>query len=240
MLSQEERERYQRQLILEGFGEESQEKLKEAKVAIFGLGGLGGPASIYLAAAGVGHLSLFDPEKVEVSNLNRQILYGSSEVGQWKAQQAKKKLITLNPFSQTETFEEKLEKSVEVWQEADLLIDCLDNLESRLFLNQKAVELGKPLISASVEGWDGYLYTYLPNQTACLNCLFGEKSSKKSLFPVIGVTPGVLGLLEATEAIKLLMGEVVSTAGKILLVNLKNLTFKLVKVKKNPRCKVCQ
>ncbi len=240
MLSRKEKERYQRQIILEGFAEESQEKLKAAKVALCGLGGLRGPASIYLTAAGVGSLLLFDPEKVEVSNLNRQILYSSSEVGQRKAQQAKEKLSNLNPLVQLETFGEKLENSVDIWQEADLLIDCLDNLKSRLFLNQKAVALGKPLVSAVVEGWDGYLYTYLPNQTACLNCLFGGKSSKKGVFPVIGVAPGVLGLLEATEAIKLLIGEEVSTAGKLLLVNLRNLAFKLVKVRKNPSCEVCQ
>jgi adenylyltransferase/sulfurtransferase len=240
MLSKEERERYQRQIILEKFGEEAQEKLKQAKVALFGLGGLGGTASIYLTVAGVGRLSLFDPEKVEVSNLNRQILYGSSEIGKRKVQQAKKKLSTLNPFVQIDVFEGKLENLVEAWQDADLLIDCLDNLESRLFLNQKAVELERPLISAAVEGWDGYLYTYLPNQTACLNCLFREKSSKKGVFPVIGVTPGLLGLLEATEAIKLIIGEDASTVGKILLANLKNLTFNLVTVKKNSRCEVCR
>jgi|Deesub1362A_J573_1020465.scaffolds.fasta_scaffold00684_26 molybdopterin/thiamine biosynthesis adenylyltransferase len=239
MLSKKELERYKRQLILEGFGEEAQKKLKDSKVALFGLGGLGSTASLYLVAAGVGNLLLFDPEKVEISNLNRQVLYQTKDVGREKAKLTREKLLSLNSEISISAYTERLQETVDIWKEAHLLIDCLDNLEGRLFLNNKATELQKPLISAAVEGWQGYLYTYIPRETPCLNCIFGNKSKRAEAFPVIGVTPGVLGLLEATEAIKYLAGKEVSTRERILLVNLETLTFKRVKVKKNPECEIC-
>jgi molybdopterin/thiamine biosynthesis adenylyltransferase len=239
MLSKKELERYKRQLILEGFGEESQKKLKSSKVALFGLGGLGSAASLYLAAAGVGNLLLFDPEKVEISNLNRQVLYQTKDAGREKAKLTRERLLSLNSEINISAHAERLQETVDIWKEAHLLIDCLDNLEGRLFLNNKATELQKPLISAAVEGWQGYLYTYIPQETPCLNCIFGNKSRRAEVFPVIGVTPGLLGLLEATEAIKYLIGKEVSTKERILLVNLETLTFKMVKVKRNPQCEVC-
>jgi molybdopterin/thiamine biosynthesis adenylyltransferase len=239
MLSKKEIERYERQLILEGFGEKSQEKLKISKVAVFGLGGLGSLVSLYLTAADVGNLFLFDPEKVEISNLNRQVLYQTKDLGKEKAHLSKERLSSLNPEVNIHVYTKKLQETVDIWKKAHLLIDCLDNLEGRLFLNRLTTEFKIPLISAAVEGWQGYIYTYIPKKTPCLNCIFGNKWRKREVFPVIGVTSGILALLEATEAIKYLIGKEISTKEKILLVNLETLTFKFVKVKKNPQCEVC-
>jgi len=240
MLSLKEKERYQRQLILKGLGEKAQEVLKKSRVAIFGLGGLGSPVSLYLAASGVGHLYLFDYQRVELSNLNRQILYQTKDIGEVKSEVAKKALLALNPEIEVKSYSQRLEEAVEIWKEADLLIDCLDNLEGRLFLNKFAVKQKKPLISAGVEGWDGYLYTYLPQKTPCLNCIFGGKTNKEGIFPVIGVTPGILGMLEAAEAIKYLLSMEVSSAGQILFFNLESFSFSLIKVRKNFSCEVCR
>ncbi len=239
MLKEEEKERYQRQIILENFGEEAQERLKKSSVAIFGLGGLGGPVSLYLTAAGVGRLILIDHQTVELSNLNRQILYTSAEIGKSKALSAKERLLALNPEINIEAFPEKLENCKERWLQVDLLIDCLDNLEGRLYLNKICTEEKLPLISAAVEGWQGYLYTYFPNASPCLNCIFNKKRSPKTVFPVIGVTPGTLGILEATETLRVLLGETPNTLGKLLLVNLKNFSFSFVKVNKNKSCPIC-
>ncbi|MCU0631582.1 MAG: HesA/MoeB/ThiF family protein [Methanolinea sp.] len=206
MLSERERQRYIRQLPL--IGEEGQERLQSASVCIAGAGGLGSPVSLYLAAAGVGHIRLIDPDRVERSNLNRQILHAEPDLFRFKVESAADKLEALNPDIRIEPLPVafNVENASRVAFGMDLLLDALDNYEARYLLNRVAFDQGTPLVHAAVSGFHGQLTTLIPGETPCLQCIMpyppeGEYS------PVLGVTAGILGLLQALEAIKLLIRE---------------------------------
>ncbi len=238
-LTPEEIERYDRQIRI--FGVEGQLKLKRAKVLIVGVGGLGSPAAIYLAAAGVGEIILVDSERVELSNLNRQILHWTRDIGKLKVESAAEKLRELNPNVKTMIIaehagEELLDKLV---SEADIVIDGLDNWKSRLALNKACVKHGKPLIHAAIHGMYGQLLVVVPGETPCLNCLIIKEPPEVKPFPVLGTTPGLLAMLQVTEAIKLLTGYGRPPLGKLIVYDGYTMKFEEIPVSRNPQCPTC-
>ncbi len=239
MLSEKELRRYDRQVMM--FGKEAQEKLKKAKVAIVGLGGLGSPISIYLTAAGIGQLSLIDEQKPELSNLNRQILYGEEDLDKKaKPVSAKEKLKQLNSEIKVRTYSKRIYKEniEDPLNDVDIVVDALDNFETRYLLNEFCVKNRKPLIHAAVEGFYGQITTILPGRTPCLNCLF-PNPPKKRKFPIIGVTTGLLGVLQANEVIKLITGYGDNLVGKLFTYDLLHNKAECIDIKPNPSCPVC-
>lgn len=210
-------ERYSRQLVLPQIGKSGQEKLANARVLIVGMGGLGCPAAQYLAAAGVGRLGLVDHDTVQVSNLHRQILYGEADLGLVKVLVAERRLLQLNPHLQIETFTEKFtaENAVRLALNYDLLLDCTDNFSARDAINAYCVQAKKPNVFASLYRFEGVLTVFDRNAGAgCYRCLYGESPEaiqNCSEAGVIGVLPGIMGAMQALEAIKIITG-----AGEVL------------------------
>jgi len=233
-------ERYDRQIMIEGFGEEGQEKLKKARVFIAGAGGLGSPAAIYLAAAGVGSLRIVDRDKVELSNLNRQILHWEKDIGRTKTESAREKLERLNHDVQIEGIEETISKEnvSELIDDCDLIVDALDNFPTRYLLNKTALERNIPLLHGGVYGFEGRAMTIIPGKTACFRCLY-PKPPPPSKFPVIGVAPAVIGCIQATEAIKYIIGIGELLSNRLLVYEGLSLMFTEMKLKKNPNCEDC-
>ena len=241
MLTREELARYDRQIMINGFGEEGQEKLKRARVFIAGAGGLGSPVAIYLAVAGIGTIRIVDHDRVELSNLNRQILHQDDNVGDTKADSAAAKLTKLNPGVKIEAIAETITEAdvTRLVGDSDLIVDAMDNLPTRYLLNKTAIEKDIPFFHGAVYGFEGRVMTVIPGKTACLNCLYHGMAVPREKFPVIGVTPAVIGCIQATEVIKYIVG-----LGKLLTNRLLNydglkLTFTELKVRKDPNCKHC-
>lgn len=239
-LTPEELERYDRQLRV--WGPEAQKKLKSSAVLIVGVGGLGSPAALYLAATGVGRIILVDSEKVELSNLNRQVLHWTPDVGCEKVSSAASKLTQLNPHVEiVQVFGrlEALQQAEQLVAEADVVVDCLDNWKTRFLLNEACVKLGKPLVHAAVKELYGQLMVVKPGESACLRCLLPEDPPEERTTPVAGPTPGVLGALEAMEAVKLITGYGQPLVGKLLIFDGKQGSFDVISVKRREDCPVC-
>jgi adenylyltransferase/sulfurtransferase len=233
-------ERYSRQVILPDFGERAQRRLGRSHVVVVGLGGLGCPSSLYLAAAGVGRLTLVDEERVEESNLNRQVLHWTRDLGRGKAESAAEKLRELNPGVRVEVVGERLtEENAGRILRGDAVVDGLDNYGTRYLVNSFCVRRGIPFVHAAVEGLVGQLLTVVPGKGPCLRCVIPEPPPPKPLFPVLGPTAGVMGCLQAMEVIKLLTGLGRPMVGRLLLFEGKGMTFEEVEVERNPRCPVC-
>lgn len=238
MLSDRELARYSRQIAVSGWGNEGQEKLKRAKVVVAGAGGLGSVVLIYLAAAGVGHIMIVDSDKVEATNLNRQVLYTDSDVGRRKARVAAERLEALN-------YDIRVDPIVEVIGEdnvSDLvgdwaIVDAMDNLPTRFLLNRVALRRKLPLFHGAVYAWEGRATTIIPDMTPCLQCLYREVIPGKP--PVVGVTPAVIGCIQATEAIKYFLGMGGLLTGRLLMYDGLAMTFNEMKVKKDPDCPEC-
>jgi len=241
-LTPDELERYSRQILIRGFGEEGQQKLKNAHVLVAGLGGLGSPASTYLVAAGVGHLTILDAERVELSNLNRQILHWQLDVGRSKAGSAVEKLWGMNPKAKIESRLEKVtsENAVKLIKGADIVVDGMDNYPTRYILNEACVHNRIPFIHGAVEGLVGQLATILPGKGPCLRCIIPKEPPLKPVFPVLGTTPGVIGCLQAMEAIKLIVGIGKPLVGRMLFFNGEDMTFDIIEARRNPKCPVCK
>jgi len=239
-LSPDEASRYARQMLLDGWGEAGQQKLKDATVFIAGAGGLGSPAAIYLAVAGVGHLRICDMDTLEPTNLNRQILHDHTRVGWNKAVSARQTLSLVNPHIDVAEFTETItaETVDRLVGEADIIVDCLDNFATRYLLNETAMRKRIPLVFGSVWGLEGRLSFFQPPETPCLRCLFSE-GPPKGTFPVVGVTPGVIGTLEALEALKFLTGAGPNLKGKLLVWDGAAATFRTFPIARDPRCPVC-
>ena len=240
MLTPDERLRYDRQIMIPGIGEAGQEKLKKAKVLVAGAGGLGSPICIYLAAAGVGTIRLIDDDTVDLSNLNRQILHCTQDIGRPKGDSAKDKLALLNPEVKIEARQVTInEYNINSLVEGcDLIIDAMDNLPTRYSLNKAAIEKGLPFFHGAVRGFEGRAMTIIPGRTPCLRCMHhGEVPKEK--FPVIGVAPAVIGSIQATEVIKYLVGMGNLLTGRMLIYDGISMEFREFKVSKNPQCDHC-
>ena len=240
MLTPEELERYERQILIEGFGEKGQERLKQSKVFVAGAGGLGSPVSIYLIAAGVGTMRIVDHDRVELSNLNRQVLHWDEDVGKTKIDSASDKLKRLNQNVKIEAIEETITEAnvSKLVAGFDLIVDAMDNLPTRYILNKAAIENNLPFFHGAVYGFEGRATTIIPGETACLKCLYhgvlpGEK------FPVIGVTPAVIACIQATEVIKYIVGIGELLINRLLVFDGLDMKFTELKVRKDPDCEHC-
>jgi molybdopterin/thiamine biosynthesis adenylyltransferase len=240
-LTKKELARYDRQIIIPGFGEEGQTKLKKARVFIAGAGGLGSPAAIYLAAAGIGTIRVADHDTVERSNLNRQVLHWERDIGAEKVDSAAAKLKKLNPGIRIETIGDTITGAnvSELIGDADLIVDAMDNLPMRYLLNLTAIKKNIPFFHGAVYGFEGRAMTVIPGKTACLYCLYHGATALKTRFPVIGVTPAVIGCIQATEVIKYIVG-----LGELLtdrFLNYDGLAMKFTefRIKRDPGCAHC-
>lgn len=245
-LSRDEILRYSRHLLIPEVGLEGQRKLKASSVLIVGTGGLGSPVALYLAAAGVGRIGLVDYDTVDSSNLQRQIIHGTSTVGKLKVDSAKAKMLDLNPDIQVDVYNEPYtsENALRIARDYDMILDGTDNFPTRYLTNDVAVFLGKPNVYASIYRFDGQLSVFYAKEGPCYRCLFPEPPPP-GLVPscaeggVLGVLPGTIGTLQATEGLKMLLGIGEPMIGKLLLFNALDMSFDFVKLKKNPNCRVC-
>ncbi|HXF84627.1 MAG TPA: molybdopterin-synthase adenylyltransferase MoeB [Anaerolineales bacterium] len=245
-LTREEILRYSRHLLIPEVGLEGQRKLKGSSALVIGTGGLGSPVALYLAAAGVGRIGLVDYDVVDASNLQRQIIHGTSTVGRLKVESARDKLVDLNPDIQVDIYNEPFtsENAMRIAREYDIILDGTDNFPTRYLTNDVAVFLGKPNVYASIFRFDGQVSVFYAKEGPCYRCLFPEPPPP-GLVPscaeggVLGVLPGTIGTLQATEALKILLGIGEPLIGKLLLYNALEMTFDFVRLKKNPHCRVC-
>ena len=245
-LSPDERIRYARHLALPGVGEEGQERLKAARVLVVGAGGLGSPVALYLAAAGVGTLGLVDFDEVDVTNLQRQVLYGTGDLGRPKLEAAVARLSDLNPGVRTVPHALCLssENALDVLADYDVIADGTDNFPARYLVNDACVLLGKPNAYASIFRFEGQASVFWAAKGPCYRCLF-EEPPPADLVPscaeggVLGVLPGLLGTIQATEVLKLLLGVGEPLIGRLLLVDALRMEMRTISTAKNPACAVC-
>jgi len=240
MLTTYERERYDRQIQIPEIGESGQAKLKAAEVFIAGAGGLGSPIALYLAAAGVGSLRIVDNDTVTLSNLNRQILHGDADIGKSKVDSATVSLRRINSTVTLQCLPQTITSvnAADLVRGCDLLVDAMDNLETRFLLNRVALALEIPLCHGAVNGFEGRAMTVVPGETACLGCLL-HGAPAPGRFPVIGTTPAVIGAIQATEAIKAITGTGRLLAGRLLRYDGLSMEFSEFKINKNPQCEYC-
>src|SRR6185437_4151184 len=244
-LSAPELSRYHRHIALPELGKGGQERLKAARVAVIGAGGLGSPAALYLAAAGVGTLGLVDCDRVELSNLQRQVLFDTAAVGRLKTEAARERLLALNPEISViaHTLTLRAENVLEVLRGYDLVLDGTDRLTTRYLVNDACVLLGKPLVSAAIHRFEGHAMTYLPGRGPCYRCLFPAAEEgvvgNCAEAGVLGVLPGVLGAIQATEAVKILTGIGEPIVGRLVTYDALELRFLELPVTRRADCAVC-
>lgn len=245
-LNHEEILRYSRHLLIPEVGLSGQKKIKAAKVLVIGTGGLGSPVALYLAAAGVGRIGLVDYDVVDASNLQRQVIHGTSGIGTLKVESARQRMLDLNPDIQVVVYNEPFtsRNAMRIAQDYDILIDGTDNFPTRYLTNDVSVFLGKPNVYGSIFRFDGQVSVFDARQGPCYRCLFPEPPPP-GLVPscaeggVLGVLPGIIGTLQANEALKLILGIGESLAGRLLLFNALDMSFDFVNLRKNPNCRVC-
>jgi len=240
MLTPEERQRYDRQIMIRGIGEDGQGRLKQAKVIIAGTGGLGSAAAVYLVAAGVGIIRLVDHDRVELSNLNRQVLHWDRDIDRNKVDSAAEKLRQLNPDVEIEAIEETINEAniSQLVAGFDLIVDAMDNLPTRYVLNKAAVENRIPFIHGAVYGFEGRAMTIIPGKTACLRCVYRGLIPQEK-FPVLGTIPAVIGCIQATEVIKYITGVGKLLINRLLVYDGLNMKFTELGVKKDSNCEHC-
>jgi molybdopterin/thiamine biosynthesis adenylyltransferase len=238
MLSDQEKERYQRQMLL--FGEKGQNTLKDSAVLIAGAGGLGSPVAYYLASAGVGYIRIVDHDQVERSNLNRQILHWETDIGMLKADSAMEKLARANPDITIDTRAITIDEqsAAPLLDGMDVVVDAMDNYPTRYILNRAVIDNDIPLIHGAIHGFGGQVTTIIPGKTACMRCLFPNPPPKE-MFPVIGVTPGFIGMIQACEVLKYLLGTGTLLENRLLLWDGLSCTLEELPVERNPDCADC-
>jgi molybdopterin/thiamine biosynthesis adenylyltransferase len=241
MLTKNDLARYERQILYPDFGEKGQEKLKQSHVVVAGLGGLGCAASLYLTCAGVGHITLIDCDRVELSNLNRQVLHYEEDIGEKKSFSATQKLTKLNSSIEVTSVFKKItaQNARKIIKGANLVIDGMDNFKTRFIVNKACVAEGIPFIHGGVHGLFGEVTTILPGRTPCLACIFPGFPHGKLELPVFGVTPALIAVLQVTEAIKLLAGFGSLLTGKMLYFSGDTMDFTVCNLTKNQNCRVC-
>ncbi len=245
-LNHEEILRYSRHLLIPEVGLDGQKKLKAASVLIIGTGGLGSPVALYLAAAGIGRIGLVDYDVVDSTNLQRQVIHGTDTVGKLKVESARDRMLDLNPDIKVDIYNEPFvsDNAVQIAKDYDILIDGTDNFPTRYLTNDVSVFLGKPNIYGSIFRFDGQASVFDAKKGPCYRCLFPEPPPP-GLVPscaeggVLGVLPGTIGTIQATEALKVLLGIGSPLTGKLLLYNALDMSFDFVTLKKNPKCRVC-
>jgi molybdopterin/thiamine biosynthesis adenylyltransferase len=242
MLNKEQKERYARQIISPEIGEKGQEKISKLKILQIGCGGLGSPFSMYLTAAGVEELTIIDNDKVDISNLQRQILYNESQLGKDKVNAAKEVLSKLNSEVKVNIYKDFIDgNSISKYLESkdyDFIVDCSDNFKTKFLVNKIAIENNIRSIIAGIKDFYGQIITINPKKTACYQCVFSEPieaPTNEGPLPVIGVTPGILGTLEALEVIKTALN-LPNLENKVLMVNLLDLRFNIIDIVKNEDC----
>ncbi len=244
ILTEKERERYKRQLMLQGFGLKEQERVKLSTALVAGIGGLGGTAALYLAVAGIGRLILVHSGTLTLSNMNRQILMRQSWIGRSRIVQAKRTIEEINPHVMVEIFDERLtdENIHSFLNGVDIALSARPNFSERRVLNRGCIEYNIPMVEAAMNGMEGYIFNVIPWKGPCLDCLFPEDNPEweELGFPVLGAVSGTLGCLMATEAIKLLAGYGHPLFKEMLIFNLFDMDFRKVKIDKDPDCKVCR
>jgi adenylyltransferase/sulfurtransferase len=245
-LSRDEISRYARHLIIPDVGVEGQQKLKAARVLLVGAGGLGSPLALYLAAAGVGHLGLVDFDVVDVTNLQRQVLHGTKDIGRRKIDSARERIADINPFVELTTYDAALtsKNALEIIAQYDLVVDGTDNFPTRYLVNDACVLLGKPNVYGSVFRFEGQASVFSAKDGPCYRCLFPEPPPPGTVpncaeGGVLGVLPGLIGTIQATEAIKLILGIGDPLVGRLLLVDALGAQFRTVRLRKNPACPAC-
>jgi molybdopterin/thiamine biosynthesis adenylyltransferase/rhodanese-related sulfurtransferase len=245
-LTAEQRERYSRHLLVPEIGLEGQTKLLEAKVLLLGAGGLGSPTALYLAAAGVGTLGIVDDDEVDLSNLQRQVIHTTDRIGTPKVDSAEEAILAINPGVNVVKYKTRLDASniMEIIQGYDVIVDGVDNFPTRYLLNDATVRLDIPVVSASILGFDGQLSVFKPHDGPCYRCLYpvpppAELAPSCGANGVLGVLPGTMGLLQATEVVKLVTGAGEPLIGRLLLYEALGATFTELKVRRDPECPIC-
>lgn len=246
MLTDEQKERYARHLILEGFGETGQERLSQGSVLVIGAGGLGSPALLYLTAAGVGRIGIVDSDVVELSNLQRQVLHNSERLGWGKTYSASAALAPLNPDAEICTYPIRMDREniSGLVADYDFIIDATDNFEAKFLINDACVAAGKGYSHGGILRYCGQTMTVIPGKSPCYRCIFPEEPGAEDAIAcskagVIGVLPGIIGTLQATEAIKFLSGIGDLLLGRLLTYDSLKLKFREIGLKRNPACPAC-
>ncbi len=245
-ISPREYRRYGRHLIIPEVGLEGQRRLKAARVLVIGTGGLGAPSSLYLAAAGVGTIGLMDFDTIDETNLHRQILFSDKQIGKSKVQTAKERLLEANPNITIKTYDEPLtsDNALEIFKGYDVIVDGTDNFPTRYLTNDACVKLGKPNVYASIFRFEGQATVFDSKKGPCYRCLY-PKPPPPGLVPscaeggVLGVLPGLVGLIQATETIKLILNKGEPLIGRLLIYDALSMSFEELKIKKNPNCPIC-
>jgi adenylyltransferase/sulfurtransferase len=244
-MNKQEKSRYARQIRLSKIGEVGQQKLLDSTVLIIGMGGLGSPAAMYLAAAGIGRIIISDFDQVEDSNLQRQIIHQTKDIGELKALSAKRTIAEINPNCDVEALDWQLEEDeLESYAEkADLILDCTDNFPTRFMINRASVKTGTPLVSGAAIRMEGQIASYIPNSGGpCYQCLYKEEFENTETCAMEGVLSpvvGVIGTMQALQAILILIGETEDLHGKLMLFDGLNMEWQSVRIPKNPNCPVC-
>jgi len=248
-MNEKQQSRYARQIRLSQIGEQGQQKLLDSTVLIVGMGGLGSPAAMYLAAAGIGRIIISDFDQVEDSNLQRQVIHRTKDVGELKAFSAKRTINEINPDCEVEAIDWQLDESEleEYVQKVDLVLDCTDNFPTRFMINRVCVKTATPLVSGAAIRMEGQIASYIPsvdkdNEGPCYQCLYKaefESTETCAMEGILSPVVGVIGTLQALQAILILIGEGDSVNGKLLLFDGLSMEWQTVKIPKNPKCVVC-
>ena len=245
-LTNEQLERYSRHIILKDVGVKGQKKLLEAKVLIIGAGGLGAPAAMYLAAAGVGTIGIADADDVDLSNLQRQVIHTTGDIGKPKVESAKETMLAINPDITVCTYREFIysDNIIEIIRDYDFILDGTDNFPAKFLINDACVMAGKPFCHAGIIRFQGQLMTYVPGQGPCYRCVFRDPPPKDAVptcrqAGVIGAMAGVIGCLQAMEAVKFITGAGELLTGKLLMYDALRNEFTTLKIKRDPKCKLC-
>ena len=246
MLKEEQIERYQRHIALKEVGGKGQQRLLDGRVLIIGAGGLGAPAALYLAAAGVGTIGLVDADAVDLSNLQRQVIHFTPDIGKAKVASAREKMAAINPDITVNTHQEWAHAGniMRIIRGYDFVIDGTDNFAAKFLINDACVLAGIPYSHAGILRFDGQTITVRPGESACYRCIFPAPPPKDAIptcsqAGVLGVLPGVLGSIQATEAIKFLLGKGELLTGRLLIYNALELRFTEVQINRNPKCPIC-
>jgi len=246
MLKEEQIERYQRHIALKEVGGKGQQRLLDGRVLIIGAGGLGAPAALYLAAAGVGMIGLVDADTVDLTNLQRQVIHFTPDIGKAKVISAREKMAAINPGIKVNTYEEWAHAGniMGIIRGYDFVIDGTDNFAAKFLINDACVLTGIPYSHAGILRFDGQTITVKPGESACYRCIFPGPPPKNAIptcsqAGVIGVLPGLLGIIQATEAIKFLLGKGELLTGRLLIYNALEMRFMEVQISRNPKCPLC-